>query len=131
MADGKGWPVVMKINLPPEEQYHSGHSLLIQGDSVDEVKERLAPLAGGEAQAEFVLLRFAEFALKGSVEQKLADGNDDAAPEAAPAKQTTTEEDEPASAALIKVVAKKTGKDADELKGISKAQAQALIKEAK
>jgi len=30
--NGKGYAAILKINLPPDEQYHSGHSLILQAD---------------------------------------------------------------------------------------------------
>jgi len=143
MADGKGFGLVLKINLPPEEQYHSGHSLLVQGDTSAEIEERLGriiePPSGTETlsdnardQARFILLRFIEFAQQGAVQASLA------APQASEAGGSGDEptrtavtaspaSDDMASLALLKVVAKKTGTPLEELEGTTTEAAKALL----
>lgn len=78
---GDGWKVIVKINLPPEESYHSGHSLMIQGDDPLEVQNQLAELIGDgyvdeniKDQARFILLRFVEYAQQGAVKDALGNG---------------------------------------------------------
>ena len=144
----KGYKLVLKINLPPEVQYHSGHSLLVQGDSGGEVQHALAELiAGPEAsgkdllnvqdQARFILLRFVEYAQQRAVEAGLkqevptqgtstATGTEMPQPPAAPGQA-----DGKASAALLKVVAKKTGKSVEELGELTTARAKEIIQEGK
>lgn len=124
MAEGKGFAVIAKINLPPEQDYHSGHSLIVQGDTASDVEKAFDELIGGEGTGKVVLARFAEFALKGGVEETLKPSAPAASAEAAPAGETG----EVASKALLKLVAKKTGKSVEELGALTKAQAQALTK---
>lgn len=62
MADSRGYKVIVKINLPPQANYHSGHSLIIQGDSVDEVRGMLKELAGRNGSGERLLNAFVSFA---------------------------------------------------------------------
>jgi hypothetical protein len=78
---GEGWKVIVKINLPPETSYHSGHSLMVQGDDPLEVQNQLAELIGNghvtdneRDQARFILLRFVEYAQQGALKQALDPG---------------------------------------------------------
>ena len=140
----KGYRLVLKINLPPEQQYHSGHSLLVQGDTVGEVQQTLATLIAGpdaadkdlynvQDQARFILLRFIEYAQQGAVKAVLKDapdpgpGTEMPTPPAAPTKSATGK----ASAALLKVAAKKLGKTVQELGSLTTAEAKKIIQEGK
>jgi len=151
MADGKGFQVIVKINLPPEEQYHSGHSLIVQGDNPLEVEGLLGRLiAGAESvdkntadQARFILARFIEFAQQGAVQSSLAasqvssagaeqhaspqDGAASGAVAPTGASGPSPAEDL-ASPALLKVVAKKTNTPLEELEGYTTEAAKALLK---
>lgn len=66
MTDSRGYRIIVKLNLPPQANYHSGHSLIIQGDSVDEIRDMLNELAGrnssGEEFDERLLNAFVSFA---------------------------------------------------------------------
>ena len=132
MSDTRGWRVIVKINLPPEKQYHAGHSVIFQGDDAKEVEALLRPLVG-EDQAKFILLRFAEYALGGAVEQALkseaAEGGKAAPQETvgAEASQSTAASDL-ASQKVLEAVAKKTGKSVEELGELTKTQAAELLK---
>ena len=55
----KGFHAVLKLNLPPVQQYHSGHSLIVQADSLGEIKELLAEEVG-EDRASFIVSTFFE-----------------------------------------------------------------------
>ena len=113
----KGYPVIVKISLPPNKQYQSGSSLLIQGDSLGEVETTLDELCGTEGNGKVVLAAFAEEALIGgatAVISKPSDSTTAAAPAAAP--ESGDDEDPPASENQLKVLAKKTGQDIEELR---------------
>jgi hypothetical protein len=134
---GDGWKVVMKINLPPEKQYHSGHSLLLQGDTAEEIVASLVGFGASEEQAEFIGLRFIEYAAVGAAKQALGQPAQtlEAAPEVkrtdSPPAQPGSEaavSDDLASPAVLKAVAKKTGKSVEELGAMTKAQAKAALK---
>lgn len=146
MADGKGYPVVVKLNLPPEKQYHSGHSIIVQGDTPAEVAALLDGVSGTPGHGVVILAQFAEFAIKGGAAAVLknagAGGTQGEAlseagstggsnPSSSAPAPVTTDPDSPASDALIAVAAKKSGKAVDELKGISTKEAKALIAAAK
>lgn len=137
MADGKGYNVIVKINLPPEKQYHSGHSLIVQGDSAGEVETSLANIlvAGGAVapgaldQARFILLRFVEYALGDAVKASLREAIETSDGKSGP---TAPVQPEPASdlasPTVLKAVAKKTGKSLEELGELTKAQATEMLK---
>lgn len=131
MADG--YEVIVKINLPPEKQYHSGHSVIVQGHTVEEVEKHLDVLAGHEGNGKVILARFGEYALQEGVKAVLskdggAEGEAAAGSAKAPSGPASTEK--PASAGLLKLVAKKTGKSVDELGELTDEQARSLLKEA-
>lgn len=149
MADGKGFQVIVKINLPPEQQYHSGHSLIVQADTPGEVQDLIADaieLNGAQVdniqdQAHFILTRFIEFAQQGAVQASLAvpqpsgveqraDGVRPAGPgdTDSPPVVTGSTPDDLASPALLKVVAKKTNTPLEELEGYTTEAAKALLK---
>lgn len=58
--------VSLRLNLPPAAQYHSGHSLIVQGETIQEVKEVLAEEVG-EDRATFIIATFFENVLLGGV----------------------------------------------------------------
>lgn len=150
MAEGKGYQVIVKISLPPEANYHSGHSLIVQGDTAVEVEHQLGriiePVVAESTaalyenvkdQARFILMRFIEFAQQGAVKATLTppSGETPATPAAAPDPSGGADDlavaavpPDLASAAVLKAVAKKTGKSVEELGELTKAQAQALLK---
>ena len=66
----KGFRTILKLNLPPEKQFHSGHSLIVQGDTVQEVKLLLAEQVG-EERAGFILQQFFENLLLGALQDAL------------------------------------------------------------
>lgn len=72
MADG--YEVIVKINLPPAVQYHSGHSVIVQGHTGEEVAKSLDSLTGHEGNGALILAAFTEYGLKTAVEQALAAG---------------------------------------------------------
>jgi len=126
MAEEKaGYPVIVKINLPPEQQYHSGHSLIVQGNTVAEVSERLQALVPGAQPGvgDTIIRRFTEFALLGAVKTELK------AEQSGPVEPATEtpEGEELASKALKNLVVKRTGKDLAQLEGITKTAAEALL----
>lgn len=124
----KGYQVIAKVNLPPEAQYASGHSLIVQGDTPEEVAILLGAAVGGsQDQGALILQRFGEYALGKAAEAALRPTPAASTPTAAPAPAAGGAP-EPASDAFLKVVAAKTGKTFDELKGLSKAEAQELLK---
>jgi len=132
---GDGWKVIVKINLPPEKQYHSGHSLMVQGDTVEDVRDTLAPLAGGVEQAEFILTRFVEYAQARAASAALQtseEGQRDVPPPSAAESSAQPSSDiKPASANLVKAVAKKLGVAEQELAGKSDVELKKLLKEVK
>lgn len=117
---GKGYPVIVKISLPPNKQYQSGSSLLIQGDSLGEVEKSLDELCGTEGNGKVVLAAFAEEALMGGATAAISkpSASTPAAAPAAPAAapESGDDEDPPASENQLKVLAKKTGQDIEELR---------------
>jgi hypothetical protein len=141
-ANKAGFGVILKLNLPPEKQYHQGHSLILQADTVDEVKVHLEALGASGEQADFIALRFVEQACLDGFKQAMgateapvppaaastdaAPSTDAPAPAPSPAKDAAS--DDLASPAVLKVVAKKTGKSVEELGALTKADAQALLK---
>lgn len=141
MAEGKGYEAILKINLPPEADYHSGHSLILQGDTVEGVEKHLDTLIGGEGTGKVVLARFAEYALKGGVVEVLLPTKTAGPAENAPATATSTSAKKPAgsastsegeaSPALKAAAAKKVGKTVDELGSITTSEAKRLMKEGK
>jgi hypothetical protein len=54
MADGKGWPVVMKLAVPPNADYHSGASLIVQGDTLAAVQAQIDEYMGEEVGATLI-----------------------------------------------------------------------------
>jgi hypothetical protein len=143
MADGKGFGAILKLAVPPSAEYHSGASLILQGDSLAEVQGLVDEYVGEEVGA--TLIRdIVQFNLPGAVgralqgesaaeadeKPKRASGTRRKASEPEEAAQPVTG-DSPASEVLLKTVAKKTGKDIDELKGLTTEQAKTLLKEAK
>lgn len=150
MSEAKGYRCIVKINLPPEENYHSGHSLIVQGDTAVEVEHQLAriiepvgtaleaPSDNARDQAHFVLLRFIEFAQQGAVKATLDTpsgaavatsdkpvGAGTAASGSGPAAGSAPDL---ASKAVLKAVAKRTGKSLEELGGLTKAQATEMFR---
>lgn len=129
--DKKGFNLILKVNLPPEKEYHSGHSLMVQADTPAQLRTLLAAVVGGEDQAQFVLARFGEFLLQGGVVQALEPkeepkkGTEMPTPPAAPKGGG-----DQASPALLKVAAKKSGKTVEELGPLTTAEAKQIIKEA-
>lgn len=155
MSDGKGWPVVVKLNLPPVAQFASGNSVIIQGDNGDEVAAGVDSLTGVEGHGRLILAAIVEKALaqavevtlgapepaKPTAEQKKAAAvskamkakADKAAAETHDAKaenlaRPVSSGEEMAAPALLKVVASKTGKTVEELGALTKAQAKSLLK---
>ena len=61
---------IMKLNLPPEKQYHSGHSLIVQGDTLREIEESLAEKVG-EGRAVLIIEQFFENVTLGAVKDGL------------------------------------------------------------
>jgi len=136
MADGKGYPVVVKLNLPPEKQYHSGHSIIVQGDTPAEVAKLLDGVSGTEGHGVVILAQFAEFALQGGAAAVLKAAPLGQPGEVIPLNPDTgapvvKDPDGPASDALLAVAAKKSGKELSELAGFTTAQAKELIAAAK
>lgn len=71
MTDGK-YRVIVKLNLPPEDSYHSGHSLIVQGNTVQEVADLLTDVKnGGDTPGNQVLQRFSDFGFAGIERQTL------------------------------------------------------------
>lgn len=62
--------VSLRLNLPPEAQYMSGHSLIVKGETLQEVKEVLAEEVG-EDRASFIVGVFFENILLGGVKDAL------------------------------------------------------------
>ena len=134
----EGYPVIVKLAVPPDADYHSGASLILQGDSLADVSATIGDFVGEAEVGETIVRDIVEFNLKGAVARSLS--GDAPAPEPAATVEvpadapvvTTSKvgegapgDDEPASEALLKVVAKKTGQ---EVSDITKAEALALIK---
>jgi hypothetical protein len=132
-----GYPVIVKINLPPEKQYHSGHSMIVQGTSPEAVAGELQALVpdAQEGVGWSILRRFAEYALLGVVKAEL--GATEAAPvgddtsRSSATESSAPDSDPPASANLLKAAAKKSGKTVEELGSITTSEAKRLIKEGK
>lgn len=140
MSDGKGYRVIVKLNLPPEREFQQGHSLIVQGDSDEEVRQSLASLIAGPRtpvddnildQAQFILLRFAEYAQGGAAQQGLTSGatptGDGGEVGSGPSSSPTGALD-PASPAVLAAVAKKAGKSIEELGALTQAEAKDLLK---
>lgn len=62
--------VSLRLNLPPAVQYHSGHSLIVKAETLQEVKEVLAEEVG-EDRATFIVGAFFENVLLGAVKDSL------------------------------------------------------------
>lgn len=149
----EGYPFIVKLNLPPEAQYASGHSLIVQGETPEAVAEQLTSINElPDTVGKSVILRFLEHGLLGVARDALAKEkavqSATIAAEKKAAKAAGSEEKAPATAkkpsdsapksakgeseaspALKKAVAKKTGKALEELEGLTTKQAQALMKE--
>jgi hypothetical protein len=137
-GDGKGFGAILKLAVPPAAEYHSGASLILQGDTIAELQAKVDEYVGEEVGAtlirdviQFNLTKPVERALQPEPEPaKKASGSRRKASEPEEAAEPVTGES-PASEVLLKTVAKKTGKDIDELKGLTTEQAKTLLKEAK
>lgn len=135
MADG--YRVIVKINLPPVAQYHSGHSVIVQGDDVNEVALTLSALLGEDTPGTglTILRHFGDQALQKAAESSLKAPAKprSAAQQAAIDRKTAKPAAKPAAGeelaepAVLKVIAKRTGKTLGELEGTTKSQAQALL----
>lgn len=143
MADGKGFAVVVKINLPPRQNYQSGHSIIVQGDTMDEVAKHLDDLGGTEGNGRVILATFAEEALAAGAQAVLAGGTASGgtpAPAGAGGSTTSTggatgtsrgsSGNKPASESLLKLVSKKTGVPVEELGELTHKEATRRLKEA-
>jgi hypothetical protein len=161
MSEERGYRVIVKLNLPPVAQYASGNSVILQGDTVAEVKQLIAQVAGVEDAevGQTVLNHFGEAALKQAVVDTIKrdkaqaaavrkskravettkdptaseEANTGEAQEQAPAtsSEAPPSSDPPASEALMKVLAKKSGKSPEELGELTTSAAKALLAELK
>jgi len=123
MAESKGFRVIAKINLPPQKQYQSGDSIIVQSDELEEVALILGAIAGGGVDQGMVILgRFGHFALASGVEVALKKGT----PHNAAAELHLVAA--PASAALRKTLAKKLGKTDEELGELTTEEAKSLLR---
>ena len=98
--------VSLRLNLPPEAQYMSGHSLIVKGETLQEVKEVLAEEVG-EDRASFIVGVFFENILLGGVKDAL-DG-DPGRVEQAPKKQAPKKSESAAEKAKRLAAARKKG----------------------
>ncbi len=64
VSDEKGYPAILKINLPPEAEYHSGHSLILQGQDLGQIQ---LMLTAAEQITDPILKRIIDFAKGGAV----------------------------------------------------------------
>lgn len=139
MAEEKGYPLIVKISLPPTAQYAQGHSLIVQSNTVDDLASRLAVIAGGDsAEVGHTMLKaFGERLLSQAAGEVLNPGSVIETPDPTPEKSPEPAKPSPASsapaeggasAALIKVAADRSGKSVEELAGITTAEAQRLMK---
>lgn len=123
MSEERGFKAILKLNLPPAVQYHSGHSLILQGDTIGELKELLAEEVG-EDQAAFIVASFFENVLLGGVKDALGVKHEaEAKVKPAPVEAAETPDDEPTPGQLR--VAKRLGIDPS---GMTKAALAAAIK---
>lgn len=143
--------VIVKINLPPEANYHSGHSIIVQGESAGEVAVLLQGLVpeAKDGIGGTILRRFVEYALLGAVKAELGATEEPSglvglvAPSVAgaqtprPAQPAAARPPAPvageqkASEAILTVLAKKTGKSVEELGSLTDLEAKGLLKGAK
>ena len=131
----EGYKVILKVNLPPREQYHSGASLILQGDTTADVAALVDSVTGAEGNGELILRRLVESELGEAANAKLkaalgtastgrppapagADG-DSTSSDGATSTSSPSSGDAP-SQTLLKAAAKKSGKDVSELEGLSK-----------
>jgi hypothetical protein len=123
------YAVIVKINLPPEADYHSGHSLILQGNNAADVAGQIEGIINlpDSSVGKTILKRFVERGLFDAVKESMAaEKAGGVVSEPAP-----TVEAELASPALIKAAARKTGKTPEELGALTKDEATALVKGAK
>jgi len=137
----KGFHAVLKLNLPPVQQYHSGHSLIVQADSLGEIKELLAEEVG-EDRASFIVSTFFENLLLNGVRDALTVPTttaEEPTPSASGAASTTSTHGAPATKKPVSdddfdptpgqlKIAAKLGIDTA---GLNKQTLAGLIKEAK
>jgi hypothetical protein len=141
----KGFAIVLKLNLPPEQQYHSGHSIILQADTVAAIRKLVAGFVENPETADTILNRFGDFALAGAARDQLTAPDDPAVvrakkqaeaivkkAEKAAKPASPVADDEPAGEKLatkaqIAVAAKKLGKKPAELEGMTEAAAKEVI----
>lgn len=148
----EGYEVIVKLNLPPDKQYHSGHSVIFQGHNTDEVVKNITAAVDDESESvgTTILKHIVEYALAGAAgaaitkksaakkpaakKSSAGAGNpggesvdSDAIAGSIPAESPVPVEDT-ASDALLKVVASKTGTPLADLQGISTTEAKARLK---
>ena len=130
MAEGKGYAVIVKLNLPPEKQFHAGHSLILQGDTVPGVANLIEDLAGGSVQAFDIIGRFIEYAQQGLVVQGLAvpEAPQGVMPPVPPVPQLVGTDGAKASQSLVTFASNKLGVDAKELVDKTESEIKQLLK---
>lgn len=127
MSDG--YPVIAKLAAPPNGDYHSGASLIFQGNSIAEVAGLIGEAVGEAEVGKTIVEDIVAYNLSPAVARSLRGDAPKEETVTVPADAPVVTE-EPASDALLKVVAKKTGTDFEELKkqGLTKAAALELQK---
>ena len=68
----EGYPVIVKLAVPPDADYHSGASLILQGDSLADVSATIGDFVGESEVGETIVRDIVEFNLKSAVARTLS-----------------------------------------------------------